>query len=759
MARNLKTVGSNPFKVEGVQKVTGAAKYAGDIFLPGMLHGKIKRSPHAHAMVAGIDCSKALALDGVKAVITCEDVPDQKHAGAPPPRAGGLVADQHILTRHARFVGDGVAAVAAVSEEIAKEALELIKVSYEVLPAVFDSHEAMRPGAPSLHGTEKNLAMQPALVVRGDVEVGFKEADLILEREYSTGRFAPAYMEPNICVCSFDLSGKLTVWSSTQCAFMVRGTLAEQLGIPINKVRVIAEFMGGSFGAKQDCYQHEYVCALLAQKTGLPVRMEYSRAESFWASKTRHPVKIRFKQGVKKDGTITARQASYLANTGAYASHAVGVTWVGLEDMSALYRCSDNLKLEGNAVYTNNPVAGAFRGFGGVQSFFAFDSHMDELAAELGMDPVDFRLKNAVREGDHSPVHGVLVEGQGLKACLERGAQEVDWYDRRSQPQPEEPHLKMGWGVGTEMHGSGAWPSINEISSAIIKINDDGTVNLLTGVADLGTGAQTAMAQIAAEELGIPLDLVTVAACDTEVVPFDIGAYASRTTFVGGGAVLKAARDAKAQLLELAAARLETEASALSMDQGRIWPSDAPQNTVSLKDLVRGKGGVSPRVLVAKAVVEPEVAFSYGAHFAQVVVDTKTGQIQVKRVVAVHEVGKAIYPKGVEGQIEGGIQQGIGHTLTEELVVDQTTGKTLNASFVDYKMPLALDMPQIKTVILEEAPHAQGPYGAKGIGEDPIMTIGPAIANAVYDAIGVRFRYLPITPQMVLEALRDAGRA
>ena len=351
-----------------------------------------------------------------------------------------------------------------------------------------------------------------------------------------------------------------------------------------------------------------------------------------------------------------------------------------------------------------------------------------------------------------------MVQGRGLEACLRRGAREVGWYERHQQPQPKETHIKTGWGVGTEMHSSGAWPAINELSSAVIKTNDDGTFNLLTGVADLGTGAHTAMAQIAAEGLCVPLDHITVPSCDTEVVPFDIGAYGSRTTYIGGLAVLKAAEDMKTQLLELAAAKLDCDPAGLRLADGAIQALENPDIQISLKDLIRGKGGVSPRVLIASAAVEPKVAFSYGAHFAQVAVDTQTGQIQVTDVVAVHEIGKAIYPKGVEGQIEGGIQQGMGHTLTEELVVDQTTGETKNASFVDYKMPLALDMPRIRTIILEEAPDADGPYGAKGIGEDPIMTIGPAIANAVYDAIGVRFRNLPITPEMVLEALRDKGR-
>ena len=304
------------------------------------------------------------------------------------------------------------------------------------------------------------------------------------------------------------------------------------------------------------------------------------------------------------------------------------------------------------------------------------------------------------------------------------------------------------------MHSSGAYPSINEQSNAVIKLNEDGTATLLTGVADLGTGAQTAMAQIAAEELGLPLESIRVVSGDTDVVPFDIGAYGSRTTYVGGGAVLKAARHLKTQLLELASEKLEVAAEDLEIRNGRISVKGVPDSAVTVKEIVRGEGGISPRTLVGQATHEPTVAYSFGAHFVEVEVDTETGQVEVKQVVAVHEVGRAINPLGVEGQIEGGIQQGLGHTLTEDLIVDEATGRTLNASFVDYKMPLAMDMPPIKTIILESAPDPSGPFGAKGVGEDPIMAIGPAVVNAVYDSIGVRFREIPLTPEKVLQALR-----
>lgn len=754
METGLAVVGTSVFKIDGIEKVTGSALYAADVRLPGMLYGKIKRSPHPHARIVSIKTDKALALPGVKAVLTFKNVPQVKHAGAPAPRISSLVPDQNILADKVRYVGDGLAAVAAASEEVASAALELIEVEYDLLPAVYDPEEAMKPDAPRIHDTERNLVVPPFVIKRGDVDRGFAEADLIVEGHYSTGRPAPAYMEPNACVCRFDDTGKLTIWSSTQCAFMVRGILSEVLDIPLHKIRVIVEHMGGGFGAKQDIYQHEFVCALLARETGRPVKMEYSRAEAFLGSKSRHPVQVYLKHGVKRDGALVARQARYLADTGAYASHGPGITAVGCIDLTSLYRCEENLDIEGTVVYTNNPIAGAFRGYGAVQAFFALDCQMDEIAHSLGLDPVELRLKNAVGEGNLSP-SGHHLHGNGLAACLRAGAEEIGWFERdRRKSAPGSP-VKRGWGVGTEMHSSGAYPDIKEKSNATLRLNEDGTVTLLTGVADLGTGAYTAMAQIAAETLNIPFQDIQVVRGDTDVVPFDIGAYASRTTYVGGTTVVKAATDLKEKLLKLAAEKLEAAPQDLVVQAGRIEVRGVPSRGLSIKELVQGSGGMTPETLTGQATHEAEVAYSFAAHFVEVEVDTETGQVRVKQVVAVHEVGKAINPIGVEGQIEGGLQQGIGHSLTEDLVVDKSTGRTLNANFVDYKMPLAMDMPRIKTIILEEAPDSDGPFGAKGVGEDPIIAIGPAIANAVYDAIGVRMRELPITPEKVLKALRE----
>jgi len=752
----LSVVSTSPPRVDGVEKVTGSAKYAADYRMPNMLYGKIKRSPYPHARLVRIDASKALAMKGVKAVLSHENVPRVKHAGAPAPRVGTLVADQYIFDDKARFVGDGVAAVAAVSEEIAEEALDLIEIEYEQLPAVYDMHEAMKPDAPSIHGTEKNLAGPPFRIERGDVAKGFEEADYIFENTYRTGRPVPCYMEPNACLCHFDSSGKLTIYSATQCAFMVRGILSEVLDIPAHDIRVIVEHMGGGFGAKQDLYQHEFICALLAKETGRPVRMEYTRKETFLGGKTRHPCDVYLKQGVKKDGTITAREVHFISNTGGYASHGLGITAVGCLDIQSLYRCGDNMKIEGISVYTNCPIAGAYRGFGAVQAFFALDTQLDEIAQALGMDPLDIRLKNAVGHGDMSPSEHA-IHGDGFEAALRKGAEAFGWAERKKRGQPDNPYIRRGWGIGTEMHSSGAYPDIKEQSNAVIKVNEDGTLNLLVGMADLGTGTQTMVAQIAAEALGVALKEIRVISGDTDTVPFDIGAYASRTTYIGGGAVLKAANDLRDQILKLAAEKYETPVDGLVIRDGTITSTSDDSVRTTIKDLVRGEGGVPQRSLIAHATHEPHVAYSFAAHFVEVDVDIETGQVEVKDVVAAHEIGRAINPVAVEGQIQGGLQQGIGHSLTEDLVVDPKTGRTLNAGFVDYKMPLSVDMPKIKVLVLEDAPDPEGPYGAKGIGEDPIIPIAPAIGNAIYDAIGVRLRAFPFTPERVLKGLAEQG--
>ena len=743
-------IGTSVRRNDLLAKVTGDAKYVADMHLPGLLYARTKRSNVAHARIVKIDTSRALALPGVKAVLTHENVPRVLHAGSPHPRSASVTCDQYILDSKVRYWGESVAVVAATSEEIAEQALDLIDIEYELLPAFFTTEEALAaPASQLIHDREPggNLVLPPVRVQRGDIVKGFEEADFVLEGEYEGGRPTPAYMEPNACMCQWDGNGNLTVWISTQTAFMVRGIMAEVLGLPLHKVRVLVDHMGGGFGAKQDLFQSEFLCALLAKQTRRPVRMEFSREETFLGGRTRHPFKIWLKQGFRKDGSITARQARVVFNSGAYGSHGPGVTNVGTASLTSLYRC-ENVDLEGLCVYTNSPIAGAFRGYGVVQTYFALDLQLDEAAQVLGMNPAELKLMNAVSQGDLAP-SGHPIVGHGLPDCIRRGMEEVHW-PRGSNP--KEGPVRRGWGMGCEMHGSSAYPGIKEQGNAIVKMNEDGTVVLLTGTAGLGTGAHTALAQIVAQELGLCFEAVSVMHGDTDVVPWDIGAFASHTTYMGGRAAQMAAAKVKEQLLERAAGYLDTAASNLQVSQGVICGPDG--KSMSVRDAVAARKGIPAAQLVGTATYHPTKAYSFAAHFAEVSVDTETGQITVLQVVPVHEIGKVIHPIAAAGQIEGGIQQGIGHTLYEDYQIDMSTGRSLNANFVDYKMPLSMDMPQIRTVLLETAPDPGGPYGAKGVGEDPIIAIGPAIVNAVYDAIGVRFRHYPIRPEQVLQALK-----
>lgn len=746
-------IGKSVKRTDLLAKVTGTAQYVADMHQPGLLYARSKRSNIAHANIRRIDTSRALALPGVKAVLTHENVPRVLHAGSPHPRSASVTPDQYILDNKVRYWGETVAVVAATSEEIAEAALDLITVEYEPLPAVFTTDDAAREGAPLIHDREPggNLVLPPVKVSRGDIEKGFAEADLIIEGEYEGGRPTPAYMEPNACMCQWDGNGNLTVWISTQTAFMVRGIMAEVLGLPLHKVRVLVDHMGGGFGAKQDLFQSEFLCALLAKETRRPVRMEYTREETFLGGRTRHPMKIWLKQGFKKDGTLTARQARVVYNSGAYGSHGPGVTIVGTTAMTSLYRC-ENIDLEGRCLYTNSPIAGAFRGYGVVQTYYAIDIQMDEAAEKLGMDPAALKLMNAVREGDVAPSGHPLI-GHGLEDCIRRGMEEVNWPALRQRTK-DTGVQRRGWGLGCEMHGSSAYPGIKEQGNAIVKMNEDGTVVLLTGTAGLGTGAHTALAQIVAEEIGVEFESVSVMHGDTDVVPWDIGAFASHTTYLGGKAAQLAAAEIKRQLFDRAAGLLEAQADQLESREGVIHVRGSDRS-ISIRDAVMPRKGIPAAQFVGSATYHPTKSYSFAAHFVEVNVDTETGQITVLQVVPVHEIGKVIHPIAAAGQIEGGIQQGIGHTLYEDYQIDLQTGRSLNANFVDYKMPLSMDMPPIRTIILETAPDPGGPYGAKGVGEDPIVAIGPAIANAVYDAIGVRFRHYPIKPEQVLQALRE----
>jgi CO/xanthine dehydrogenase Mo-binding subunit len=757
MADVMTVVGRRVPRVDALEKATGAAHYTADIHLPGMLHAKIKRSPHAHARVLSVDTGRASRLPGVKAVLTYADVPPEARAGAPFPRAGSLAPDQHVLADKVRFRGDGVAAVVAISEDIAEEALDLIDVTYEVLPAVFDPEAALAFGAPSIHGTDRNLVIPPVIIAQGDVAAGFAEADHIFEGRYVTSRHVPAFMEPYVCICQPEPGGRITVWSSTQAPFMVRGTLSEVLGIPMTQIRVITEHMGGGFGAKQDLYQLEYLTVMFALRTGRPVKMEYTREETFVAGRSRHPVIVELKQGVKRDGTLTARQARYISNSGAYASHGPGITWVGSMMLGSLHKVP-NVYIEGLCVYTNAPIAGAFRGYGAPQAYFALETQMDEIAEALGIDPIELRIRNAYQVGDIGPSDTPFLSVE-MPECLRRGAELIGWDRRESVPGSQPGPVKRGIGVATELHSATAYPETKEIANVVVVLNEDGTVQLRTGAADLGTGAKTVIAQIVAEELGVRYEDIHVVAGDTDVVPYDLGAYASRTTFISGGAAQRAAAKAREQLFALAAERLGVLPEQLRAQDGLISVKDQPACSITFGEvLTPGRGQTAPFIL-GQGGFAPRNDYSFAAQFAEVEVDTETGQTKVLRMVAVHDIGRAINPTGAEGQVEGGLHQGIGYALVEDLVVDPETGRTLNPNFVDYKLLTSQDMPEIKVEFIEGV-DPLGPYGAKGVAEDAVCPTAPAITNAIYNATGVRITELPASAEKVLALLaaRGAGK-
>ena len=740
MSEKLLVVGKSVPKIDAIELAKGKAEFADDIKLLGMLHAKILRSPYAHARIKRIDVSKAEELPGVEKVITFKDVPRV------PYNPSGYYyhepKDRYVLDEKVRFVGEPVAVVAAVDEDTAEEALGLIDVEYEEIPAVFDPEEAMKPGAPRIHDVDRNIA---AHITNewGDTEKGFENADYVFEDRYETQRQQHCPLEPHACVATYEL-GKLTIWLTTQIPFQVRKTLAEILNIPLHRIRVINSFVGGGFGGKDEIVL-EPICALLAMKTGKPAKIRFTREEEFCAATTRHPCIVELKTGVKKDGTLVARHIKVILNTGAYASHGPSVAGAMSVREIGLYK-SPNVKFEAYCTYTNTPVAGAFRGYGNPQQSFAVESQLDTIAEKLRIDPVELRLKNIIRSGDINLGTGLKIESCGLEECIRKAAERIGW--KRGAKEPgRNTGRKRGMGIACSMHNSGAAPYLKEFSSSIVKVNEDGTINLLTGVIDLGTGSSTTLAQIVAEELGMRLEDVTVARRDTEVVPADRGTYASGSIYIGGEAARRAAVDAKNQLLEKAAKMLGMKNGDLEIVNGNIRVKERPEIKKSIGEV----SGEEP-IIGRATYVPPGNAPSFGAQCVEVEVDTERGNIRIPRFAYAHDVGRAINPAIVEGQIEGGAAMGIGYALIEELLLDER-GRALNPGFIDYKIPAARDVPEIEPIIVESI-EPTGPFAAKGVGEPALVPTAPAIANAIYHATGIRIKELPITSEKILRAIK-----
>jgi putative selenate reductase molybdopterin-binding subunit len=760
----LKSVGQSLRRVDSVKLATGRGTFVDDLVLPGLLHARILHSPHAHARITRIDVLQARAMPGVAAVLTHQDVPRVPYTTAGQGWPEPSPYDTVMLDRKVRFVGDRVAVVAAEDPELAQRACDAIKVEYDVLPAIFDPEEALRPGAPVIHDeadatgikdASRNLAAEVSASV-GDVERGFGEAERLFEGTYRVGYVQQSSIEPHIAITWLDEDHRLMVRTSTQVPFHVRRIIAPLLDLPIRRIRVIKPRVGGGFGGKQEILIED-LCGLLTLRTGRPVRLEMTREEELTAARTRHPQILHIKSGVK-GGRFTAMEMRVLENTGAYGTHALTVMSVTGNRALSLYRCP-NLRYEARAVYTNLAVAGAFRGYGCPQGFFALESHVDEIADALGLDPLEFRRNNHVREGDDQPITAALGEGGeghpqvvrscGLPRAIELGSQAIGWPTRRSKRLVPPATLRRGVGMAIVMQASGI-PGV-DMGAASIKMNEDASFNLLVGATDIGTGADTMFCQIAAEALGVPVEKIIPYSSDTDMTPFDPGAYASSTTYISGRAVEKAARGVLAQITEVAGRMLEEPPDRLVTHGGRVCAADGravSYEQVCLSSLYQKD---QFQIMATASHMSYESPPPFAAVFAEVEVDTETGVVRVLRLVEAVDCGQVVNPQMAEGQVEGAAVQSLGYALFERMPFDGS-GRMQFRSFRDYTIASAVDVPEI-TTLLVPTHEPTGPFGAKAIAEIPINGPAPAIANAIFNAIGARLRELPMTPDRVLAAL------
>lgn len=748
-AQEFSVVGKRVPKYDGLAKVTGRAVYADDIKLPQMLCGKILRSPHPHARIVNIDTSKARALPGVKAVITGADT-NKKGFGYGKDR-------MPLKVDKVRCVGDEVAAVAAVDERTAREAINLIRVEYEPLPAVFDPLEAMQPGAPLVHENVKNNISMVWPFSDGDIDAAFQASDVIVEDEFRTQYIHACSMETHVCVARFEPNGDLTVWAPVQFPQIYRRDLAELVGLHWAKLKLIQTTIGGGFGAKIDLEPIDAITVLLARKTGRPVKIVYSRDEEFVATRPRQPTIMRLRLGATRDGKLLARDVHVVSDNGAYNAWGSHGMMVSMMTAVSLYRVQANRFL-GQVVYTNKPYGGAVRGFGNPEITFALESQMDILAEKLGMDPLELRLKNANQSGDITP-QKVRVTSCGLSECMQEAAKRIGW-DKRNELGPG-----RGVGLATLLHvAGGARIYRSDGCGAVVKVDEAGGVTVMSGSTELGQGGDTVQAQIAAEVLGVPIEDVTLINSDSSIKLWDVGSHASRATFIAGNAVRLAATKAKEQLLSIAARKLEAPVEDLECKGGKVFVKGSPDRFLTVGQVVRyGLLRVGGDVIVGSHFYDPPTedfdssfrgnvtaALAFGCQAVEVEVDRETGRVDVKKIVAAHDLGRALNPMLAEGQIEGGVSMGIGFGMTENLIVQD--GVVKNATLVDYKIPTVADMPVVEPVLVETI-DPEGPFGAKGLGECPTIPTAAAIANAVYQATGVRIKELPITQEKILKAL------
>lgn len=772
-------VGHPEPKVDAVRLAKGRPVFTDDIELPNMLHAALLTSPHAHARITNIDTSKALSIPGVHAVLTYADVPRVIYASGgqsypnPPPW------DQVSLDSKVRYVGDRVAVLAAETSDIALEALKYIEVDYEVLPAVFEAEEALKSDAPQIHdepdavsiaSPERNLAAEIKANI-GDLEQGITDSDHVYERTYKVHQVQQGHIEPHVVVTYWDEEDRLVIRSSTQVPFHVRRMIAPLLNLPVKRIRVIKPRLGGGFGGKQEMLIED-LCAHLTLATGRPVRFEYSRELEFTSSRSRHPQTLTYRAGVMNDGTLNALDLHIVENTGAYGTHGLTVCSVSGMRGLATYRCP-NMRFLGEVVYTNIPIPGAYRGYGAPQAEFALECLMDEIALDMKIDPIDFRKLNAVQEGDPIPITGAIGEGEAiddsdiepqivtscaLTDCINIGQEEIEWSRKKDiawKIDDDRPYIRRGLGIAVCMHGT-AIPGL-DMGAASIKINDDGSFNVLVGATDLGTGSDTVLAQIAAETLGVPLEDILVYSSDTDFTPFDTGAYASSTTFISGGAVHKAAIEVRDQIFDRASLMLDTKANDMKIHDRHVYAING--SSVSLSEIALHSLHTEnqQQIMATASHMSLYSPPPFAVQYAEIEVDTETGQVTVIKLVMTVDCGTAINPITSEGQIDGGMVQALGYAISEEMPYD-ANGNSLVTRFGDYRIYQADEMPELVSILVPSY-EPNGPYGAKAVAEIPMNGVAPAVANAIYDAVGIRVRELPFTPERIWKALHNHNKS
>ncbi|HLC02634.1 MAG TPA: molybdopterin cofactor-binding domain-containing protein [Anaerolineales bacterium] len=770
-------VGQRVPKLDAPHKVSGRAVYGHDVRLPGMLHGRILYSQHPHARLLRVDTTRAERLPGVKCVLTAAD--------NPPTKFGFGKDNIPFKNRIVRSLRDEVAGVVGIDLDIAEEALALIEVEYEPLLPVFSPAEALTEGAPLIHSERENNIFQTYQYSHGDLAQGLNESEVVLEDSFRLPYVSHACIETSVVLAEYDPRGRLTLWSTTQIPFLLQRELAEALGMDGSQVRIIQTAIGGAFGRGLDIYPYEPIAALMARKAGKPVRLAFSRQEEFSATALRQPAEVKVRAGARKDGRLSFREVHALLDIGAYVSWGTVTPLVMMETTASLYKVP-HVRFSADCVYTNNPVTGAVRGYGNPQSTFFVETMMDRLAEALNFDPVEFRLLNANEPNSTTP-QGLVIGSCGLKECLQAAAAAADkpagrrvyagsiagvqGMDLPNSTQEISSTRRRGVGFAATLNvGGGARIYRSDGCGATVKVDDYGHVTLIIGATEIGQGSETVLAQIVAETLGTPVEHVAVVNNDTDIKPWDVGVHASRTTFIAGKAAQLAALDAQAQIFETAAELLDADPSQLTARQGVVSVKGDEARALSVSKVVRrrhlrehgkvvlGEGWYDPPTqLVDKDTYKGNIsaAYSFGAQMAEVEVDVETGMVRVLRIVCAHDVGRAINPMAVEGQIEGGVQMGLGYALTEEVIVRQ--GQVLNPSFLDYRLFTAADMPEMETIIVETY-DPTGPFGAKGVGEMGGTPTAAAIANAVYNAVGVRMTQLPMTPDRVLRALDEKAR-